>query len=293
MGGKAGEPAPRGTLRSRLAPTPSGYLHVGNAVNFLLTSWWVRARGGTLQLRIDDLDPDRCRPEYVEDIFSSLDWLGIDYDEGPDGPASFYRDFTMADRAEYYREELDNLARRGAGLYGCACTRASRSVLGAAVASGCVGGCWELGLPMATGRTAVRMRLPADSAVLVGSSLVAVKYALGDPVLWRRDGVAGFHLASVVEDRDAGINAIVRGADLLGSSATQILLAPHLAAPRVAAADFRHHELVTGPDGGKLSKSVKSAGLRELVGVRGLRDRVRRLARRLGEPIGIHEPAGA
>ena len=76
---------------SRIAPTPSGFLHLGNAFNFLLTSKFVRARKGTLILRIDDADSTRSRPEYIEDIFRSLEWLGIEWDRGPSGPDDFYR----------------------------------------------------------------------------------------------------------------------------------------------------------------------------------------------------------
>ena len=290
-----------GAIRSRIAPTPSGYLHVGNAVNFLLTSWLVRERGGRLALRIDDIDQARCRPEYVEDIFRSLDWLGIDCDEGPDGPDSFYRDFTMADRGGHYRVGLDRLAAGGIELYGCACSRKSRAVAaasagsgapGTVAASGCPGGCRELRLPMVTGQTAVRMHVPTGSRVAVGDRIVDLNTSIGDPILWRRDGVAAYQLASVIEDRDMAVTAIVRGEDLLASSALQVMVAPQLGARLFAAADFRHHGLVTGRDGVKLSKSVESASLRDYAGSTGLWDRIRRVARRLGEPIDIHQPDG-
>ncbi|NJL14359.1 MAG: hypothetical protein HC913_16005 [Microscillaceae bacterium] len=80
-------------LRTRFAPTPSGFLHEGNAFSFVLT--WLAARhfGGKIHLRIDDLDQTRCRPEYVEDIFRSLDWLGLDWDSGPQGVDDFLKTF--------------------------------------------------------------------------------------------------------------------------------------------------------------------------------------------------------
>ena len=76
---------------SRLAPTPSGYLHLGNAVNFVLTWLLTRQAGGVLHLRIDDLDRARLRPAYLENIFRVIDWLGLDYDHGPTGPDDFLR----------------------------------------------------------------------------------------------------------------------------------------------------------------------------------------------------------
>lgn len=79
-------------IRSRIAPTPSGYLHIGNAYNFLFTYLLVRAKKGELLLRIDDLDFERKRPEYVEDIFQTLEWMGLDWDLGPEGAESFERD---------------------------------------------------------------------------------------------------------------------------------------------------------------------------------------------------------
>ena len=275
-------------VRSRIAPTPSGYLHIGNAVNFLLTSWLVRGLGGRLVLRIDDMDVNRSRPEYVADIFRALEWLRIDCDEGPDGPDSFYRDFTMAGRGDYYRLGLDRLSAAGVELYACRCPRSTRASTGA---RGCVGGCRGLDLPLEVGRTALRMHVPGDSQVVVGDRLVDVPATMGDPVMWRRDGLAAYHLASVIEDRDLEVNVIVRGDDLRSSSALQILLAPPLGATGFAQADFRHHGLVTGPDGGKLSKSVSSASLQDFAGDAGLRTRIRDLARRLGDRVGILEPS--
>jgi len=109
-------------LRSRIAPTPSGFLHLGNAVNFVLTWLMVRKAGGTLRLRIDDADCLRAKPEYLEDIFCQLDWLGITWDEGPMGVDDFRGRFSQQLRLERYREFLAGLARAG-HLYPCGCSR--------------------------------------------------------------------------------------------------------------------------------------------------------------------------
>src|SRR5580704_15637290 len=91
-------------LRSRIAPTPSGYLHIGNALNFVMTWLWVRKEGGQLRLRIDDSDTTRSKPEFIEDIFRTLDWLGMDWDEGPQTPDEQQRIYSQALRAERYAE---------------------------------------------------------------------------------------------------------------------------------------------------------------------------------------------
>jgi glutamyl-tRNA synthetase len=109
-------------LRTRIAPTPSGFLHAGNAVNFLITHELARAARGTLLLRIDDLDAERARPEYLDDIFRSLEWLGIDWDEGPTGPEDFLRNWSQRSRIERYSELLLGL-RKGGHLYACECSR--------------------------------------------------------------------------------------------------------------------------------------------------------------------------
>ena len=109
-------------MRTRIAPTPSGYLHAGNAVNFLLTAELARLHGGSLLLRIDDLDAERARPEYLDDIFHSLEWLGIAWHEGPRDAADFQRNWSQRTRIGRYQVLLDQL-RRGGHLYACTCSR--------------------------------------------------------------------------------------------------------------------------------------------------------------------------
>ena len=107
---------------SRLAPTPSGYLHFGNAFNFLLTRLLVDYQRGHLHLRIDDLDGPRVERSSVEDIFVQLEWLGIDYDSGPTGPDELYSKFSQQLRKERYRESLELLHKSG-HLFACDCSR--------------------------------------------------------------------------------------------------------------------------------------------------------------------------
>lgn len=232
-------------LVTRIAPTPSGYLHPGNAVNFLLTAWWARQAGGRLLLRIDDMDAPRVRRPYLEDVFRVVEWLGIEIDEGPGDVAEFARSYSMARRTEYYRTELDRL-----DWYACGCSRRE-------LAAGHGGNCLQQQRPLLPGETAAKVRLPQPCRVDVpGSGTVDVGAAMGDFVVWRRDGLPSYQLASVVADRDLGVNALMRGEDLLPSTAAQLFLAPRLGAHVFAAADFRHHGLLTAADGAKLSKSA-------------------------------------
>lgn len=267
-------------LVTRIAPTPSGFLHPGNAVNFLLTSWLARAQRGRLLLRIDDMDAARVRSAYLDDIFRVVQWLGLQIDGGPGDVAEFARDYSMARRTDYYRAELDRL-----DWYACACSR--RDLAAGAHAEDCL----RLRLPLRTGRTAARVRVPPPCPVAVpGGATVDIARELGDFVVWRRDGLPAYQLASVVEDRDLGVNALVRGNDLLPSTAAQLFLAPALQAHAFAAADFRHHGLLVGPDGGKLSKSTGRQG-HSMAGDAALLARIRERARGLAAEAGI-EPAG-
>ena len=273
---------------TRIAPTPSGYLHLGNAVNFLLTSWYVRRHGGRLILRIDDMDAVRCRSEYVDDVFFALEWLGIDIDEGPSGTEAFYRDYSMAKKMDYYREALLALKEKSGLLYACVC---SRKTVEAHSKNGlypqlCKASCHTL----ETHRTAMRIHVPDNTRIRVGGGEVVLDREIGDFVLWRKDGLGAYQFVSVIEDRDLGVNALVRGEDLLVSSAAQRYLAPLVGADAFAEAEFIHHPLIGGDKGAKLSKSEGAYALNQMRGSPEARERVFETARRLAEPLGIAMP---
>lgn len=272
-------------LVTRIAPTPSGFLHPGNAVNFLLTAWLARATGGRLLLRIDDMDAGRVREAYIADIFRVLQWLGIECDGGPSGVAEFRRSYSTAHRVEVYRAELQRLLDAGLG-YACRCSRRDLATHPGDVYPGT---CRPLGLPLVAQETAARLRVPQPCPVGVGRLRLDVAEVIGDAVLWRRDDLPAYQLASVVEDRDLGVNAVVRGMDLLPSTAFQVHLGQLLGAQRFAAADFRHHRLITGSDGRKLAKSAGSRGS-SMVGDRELLGLIRQRARELAPEVGIDAP---
>jgi glutamyl/glutaminyl-tRNA synthetase len=253
---------------TRLAPTPSGYLHEGNAVNFLLVSWLARQRDAEVVLRIDDMDAPRMRPEYVDDILDVLMWLGIDWSRGPRSRDDFEAQYSLARRTAHYRDELDRAVARGLPVFACRCSRREAREAGVA---GCIGTCAAEDVPSSPGETALRMRWPGV-----------------DPVLWRRDDLPSYHLASVIEDRDEGVTLVVRGDDLRESTAIQRAMAPYVAADAFANAEFVHHPLLVGPDGAKLSKSTGDHGpmTRDEASRRGIREHARAVAEHLGiEPL--------
>ncbi|MFZ5775565.1 MAG: glutamate--tRNA ligase family protein [Thermodesulfobacteriota bacterium] len=244
-------------IRCRIAPTPSGLLHIGNGVNFVLAWLLTRLYSGALRLRIDDADSDRTRPEFVEDIFRQLDWLQIDWDEGPSGPDDFGRHFSQLHRIDRYREALAELG-RATHLFPCLC---SRKEIQARSTDGLYPGtCRETAQP-AEAPHAVRVQVPPGSIIQVEEYEIALCREMGDFVLWRRDDRPAYQLASLVDDIDDRISLIVRGEDLLTSTAAQLFLADKIEAGSFLAARFHHHPLIIGEEGKKLSKSHDSLSL--------------------------------
>jgi glutamyl/glutaminyl-tRNA synthetase len=222
------------TLTSRLAPTPSGYLHLGNLANFLLIEKLVGEARGELILRIDDCDGTRSRREFVEHIFETLDWLRIGWHKGPKDTDDFYANYSQVTRKDYYFEKLKALEGK---TYPCAC---SRKDLGG---EGC--DCQQKNLPFELGKHALRLRVEN----------LALKTEFGDVVLWRKDGGPAYHWVSVIDDLDRGVNLVVRGNDLKSSSELQKYIASLVTPAGFQGVKFIHHPLLADEAGGKLSKS--------------------------------------
>jgi glutamyl/glutaminyl-tRNA synthetase len=244
---------------------------LGNAVNFTLTWLLTRRAKGSLHLRIDDLDRARFRPVYLDNIFRTLDWLGLDYDHGPSGPTDFERNFSQQHRLPEYEAVLQAARAAHPGLlYACRC---SRTELVRQVAAGRVysGTCRSVGLPLTASATAWRAHVPSDvqvsfSDVMRGLTLVPLAQELGDFVVRKKDGVAAYQVASVVDDVRLGVTLIVRGLDLVPSTAAQLWLAPYL--PGQAAfttTQFLHHGLLLDAQGSKLSKSTQAGNQRGII----------------------------
>lgn len=268
---------------TRIAPTPSGYLHLGNAVNFVLTHWWARAHDARLILRIDDFDTGRERDRYLEDVFATIAWLGITVDEGPADADEFRARWSMSHRTGAFRAARDRLlADHPELVFVCRCSRGQLDGAGR-----CAAGCLAAGMRLEAGRSAVRLRVPAGTRARIGPDLVDVPE--GDHVLWRRDDLPAYQLGSVVVDEELGVTTLVRGLDLLESSALQVHLAELLPAPGLRGAQLLHHALLTSADGTKLSKSAGSQA-QPLERTAALRAEVAERAAAVGRPLGITPP---
>ncbi|MCI4649041.1 glutamate--tRNA ligase family protein [Phaeodactylibacter sp.] len=248
-------------LRTRLAPTPSGLLHPGNGLSFIMTWAIARAGNGHIVLRIDDLDKARTRKPYVEDVFRTLEWLGLDYDEGPVGVDHFFSHWSQHTRLDHYEAFLQQLRDREQ-LFACICSR--KQIRSLSVDGSYPGTCLARKLDFGTPKTAWRIRPPAS-----GQSVEVHQWREGQQavslqeidafVVRQKNGFPAYQLASLVDDEHFRINFVVRGADLWASTLSQLYLAGLLGAGRFQNATFWHHELVKGTDGEKLSKS-KGAG---------------------------------
>ncbi|MEQ9098845.1 MAG: glutamate--tRNA ligase family protein [Imperialibacter sp.] len=247
---------------TRFAPTPSGFLHIGNIYSFLFTWLLARKNNGQILLRIDDLDQERVKPEYVENIFRTLEWLGLDWDLGPFSVQQFEKEYSQLQRMELYEAAFQTLEREGA-VFGCDCSR--KLVKKLIEEHNYEGICQHKGLEL-HGHD-ISWRLKTDGMAVVkmkrykqGLSVEELPYSQSHFVVRRRDGIPAYHLASVVDDGHFGVNTIVRGEDLFESSVAQLYLAEKLGLTAFSEAEFFHHPLIMG-GGVKLSKSQRSSAV--------------------------------
>lgn len=252
---------------SRIAPTPSGFLHKGNAFNFLLTYLLTRYYNGRLWLRIDDIDAARSRPEYVEDIFDTLNWLGIEPDEGPSGPDNFYRGHSQQDKMAVYRKAAERLLHTGKA-YACRCSR--KEIREASTDGIYPETCRQMGKKAFDAPYAVRCALDNEALNIVVPTLEGeeksynLKAGMGDFVIWRKDDAAAYQLASLCDDEAIGTTLIVRGEDLFSSSAAQLWLAEALELERFPAVSFVHHRLLHDESDHKLAKSEGALSIKSM-----------------------------
>ncbi len=245
-----------------MAPTPSGFLHLGNAVNFLMTWAIVRSRNGKLHLRVDDMDGIRFRQDVLEDIFYSLEWLGVDWDTGPSGPEEFYHTFSLQKKKPDYWERLCGLMEGTDKTFACQC---SRSAIKQASSDGLYPGtCRDKGLLFQPGRHAIRLKVDKDTVVRVNETNIDLSGEFGDFVIWRKDDQPSYHLASLLEDEAGGVNLIIRGEDLFFSTAAQVYLASCFGFTGFPSCHFIHHGLVRDCAGEKLSKSRGAFALKDI-----------------------------
>lgn len=239
----------------RIAPTPSGYLHMGNLLNFVLTaSECLRARG-ELRLRLDDIDHTRVRPEYIEDVFRTLNWLGLDYQHGPAGPDDFKQNFSQVKKREIYSNELKKIKSQ----FVCECSR--REVQDLSEDGSYPGTCYKLRLEYKSGKTCIRFKTSSEFNFLG----ICPDHAMRDFLIWSKEDLPTYQLVSVVDDLSDGITHIIRGQDLLGSSAAQAEIANGFGEHKTyQQIQWHHHQLLTSDSGEKLSKSKSDLSLKIL-----------------------------
>jgi glutamyl-tRNA synthetase len=243
-------------LKTRLAPTPSGFLHLGNLLVFVCSWRLARANQGSLLLRIDDLDAARKRTAYVEDIFESLHWLGIDWDEGPRNLTDFEQNWSQFHRLGLANQLLEELRKKNL-LYSCNC---SRTQLESLAKFNQPHYCREKKDFQTVQGYAWRIRLPENCQITLhdhqqGQCNIDLNAHMPDFVVRRKDGLPAYQIASLSDDLQFGINSIVRGLDLLPSSAAQLFLAEQLGISTFSTTHWWHLPLVTDAFGNKLSKS--------------------------------------
>jgi glutamyl-tRNA synthetase len=277
--------SPKSHYRGRIAPSPTGHLHLGHARTFWIAQERARANGGTLVLRNDDLDRSRCKPEFVDAMFEDLRWFGFEWQEGPDvgGP---FAPYNQSERFPRYRAALEKL--RAAGfIYPCTCSRKDIQAAASAPHAGddeliYPGTCrpesdvWRVtsdGKRPAVASPVTRhpsphwrFRVPDGEIVSFedghfGPQRFVAGKDFGDFVVWRNDDVPAYQLACVVDDAAMQINEVVRGADLLVSTARQWLLYRALQLPPP---DFYHCDLMTDAAGIRLAKRHDALSLRTL-----------------------------
>ena len=261
--------------RGRIAPTPTGLLHLGHAQTFWIAQHRARQAGGKLVYRTEDLDPQRCKAEFGDAAQDDLKWLGIEWDEGPDRGGPF-APYIQSQRFDRYRSILGQL--KSAGLaYPCRCSR--KDVREAASAPHEKGdeplypGTCRPPLGQAAAfdiesapRVNWRFRVPDGESVgfkdgRFGSQSFLAGDDFGDFILWRHDDVPSYQLAVVADDHDMGITEVVRGEDLLKCTARQLLIYRALG---LEAPAFYHCPLVTDPDGQRLAKRHNSLSLQAM-----------------------------
>ena len=245
-------------VHTRFAPSPTGRLHLGHAFSAIEAHDFARAAGGRFSLRIEDIDSTRSRPEHVEGIFRDLEWLRL----GWDGEVTF-----QSQRLDLYQHALDRLRAMGL-LYPCFCTRAdiAASLSAPHGPEGALypGTCrrregpdlaqphsWRLDV-----EKALKFPLPQGERELwwhdaFAGTIRADPLSHGDVVLARKDAPASYHLAVTVDDAAQGITHVVRGKDLFGATHVHWLLQALLGLPTP---EYRHHDLLLGPNGQRLAK---------------------------------------
>lgn len=249
-------------MRTRFAPAPTGYLHLGHVANALCVWGGARALGARVLLRIEDHDRQRCRPEYTAALLEDLAWLGFAADPALGAP------LRQSEHPEHYERAVEVLRARGHQVYACDC---SRKDLAEAAGDApdretpYTGRCRDRGLVPGPGRGLRVVLPPGDETfddLALGRQRQSPSAQCGDLLLRDRRGNWTYQFAVVVDDLGQGVDLVIRGVDLLESTGRQLLLARMLG--RATPPRFLHHPLIRRPGGEKLSKANRDTAIRDL-----------------------------
>jgi glutamyl-tRNA synthetase len=270
--------------RGRIAPSPTGYLHLGHARTFWRAFERAREQFGVLIFRNEDLDRQRCRAEFVRAMFEDLRWYGIEWQEGPD-VGGVFGPYTQSERREFYLDAWRRLL-AGGWIYPCSCSRKELALAPSAPHDDndeplYPGTCRNQRLAAAApAGVNWRFRVPDGERIdfldrRMGRQSFEAGRDFGDFLVWRRDDIPAYQLAVVVDDAAMEVSEVVRGEDLLRSTARQILLQRALGLP---APEYYHCALMTDESGIRLAKRHNALSLRCLRQQGLLPERLRALA---------------
>ncbi len=275
-------------LKTRIAPTPSGYLHLGNVLSFALTAFLAEQCGARILLRIDDLDHERVRPEYIQDIFDTLHFLKLPWHEGPQDAVMFTREYAQAHRMPLYRQALEQLKTEG-HIFACNCSR--KTILMHNEQGIYPGTCIGKHLDPDAAALSWRLHTPPGRALtfhdLQGLRTETLPATQHHFVVRKKDTLPAYQLASVIDDIHFGVDLVVRGQDLYDSTLAQLYLAQALSKESFGQTAFYHHDLLRATTGDKLSKSAGDTSVRYL---RQEGHKPAAVYRLIGKALGIPEP---
>jgi nondiscriminating glutamyl-tRNA synthetase len=250
-------PDPNSQVRVRIAPSPTGFAHLGTASTALYNDLFARQNHGTFVLRVDDTDLERNRPEYEALIYESLQWLGLDWDEGPDkgGPDAPYR---QSERVDLYRQHAARLLAEGKA-YKCYCTPdeldAERKQAQAEKRAYRYSRRCLLNPPSGRTEFTVRLKVPGGEVKFVDMIRGEMRFdadLIGDFILMKSDGFPTYQFASPVDDALMNITHVIRGEEHLSNTPYQLMIIDALGYERPVA--YAHMPLILAHDGAKLSK---------------------------------------
>lgn len=275
--------------KTRIAPTPSGFIHLGNAMSFLITAALARQNGAKILLRIDDIDQERVKKKFIEDIFNTLAYLEIPYDEGPRNYLEYKTKYSQIHRLDAYNKAMDHLMNKG-HLFACNCSR--RKISRESPKGYYPGTCKNKNVPFEDEGVSWRIETAMDKEIQIGGINGKIVKAtlpplLKDFVVRRKDTLPAYQLTSVVDDLLDKIDLIVRGKDLWGSSIAQTILSEKLPEAHFGKRTFYHHALMMDSKNRKMSKSTGSTSIQHLIKTGVEKSEIYRM---IGEFLNLDQP---